>query len=227
MITAQKELVFENMSIYMLKLEENKIYVGRSKKTTEKGVKARITQHFKNGSTCAAWCKKYNPIDIIDIKYNQTKHDENKWVKIYMEKYGIENVRGGDYVRVQLPAEQVTMLRNELKGANDQCYKCGMTGHFIRFCPEEESSDLYTVWACNICNKEYELETDCEICELKHSHNIILRNLCRRFTTFHHRIISNLCEQLNYHGGHVAAALRKKEKVILNFNRSTVPIKKV
>jgi hypothetical protein len=204
----------EKVTIYILKLEENKYYVGRSKKNTEKGVNARINQHFQKGPMAAAWCKKYTPIDTEDIKYDQTKHDENKWVKIYMERYGIENVRGGDYVRVKLPTEQVTMLQSELNGANDLCHKCGQPGHFIRFCPgpsKEVSEPMsYTVWACNVCNTEYELESDCDNCELKHVQNKVLHNLCRRFKTVHYRIINDLCKQFNYHGGQVTAVLRKK-----------------
>ena len=49
MTDVKTDLGLEKVTIYILKLEENKYYVGRSKKTTEKGVKARINQHFQKG----------------------------------------------------------------------------------------------------------------------------------------------------------------------------------
>ena len=100
----------EKVSIYILKLKGDKYYIGRSKKTTIKGVEGRIKQHYDGGTMAAAWCNKHHPIETVDIKYDMDKWDENKWTKIYMEKYGIENVRGGDYTRVKLPKKYIEFL---------------------------------------------------------------------------------------------------------------------
>ena len=110
----------EMVSIYILELEDNKYYIGRSKKKTDKGIKSRINAHFNQSKTAAAWCKKYKPIKIVDIKKDQTVYDENKWTKIYMEKYGIENVRGGDYVRVKLTKGDVEKLQREIDAKEKQ-----------------------------------------------------------------------------------------------------------
>ena len=48
------------VSVYVLKLEQNKYYVGVSK-----NVYKRIQEHFNsNGSQ---WTKLYNPIDIVEV----------------------------------------------------------------------------------------------------------------------------------------------------------------
>jgi len=71
--------------IYILKLCSGKYYVG---KTTNP--EFRLADHFDSaGST---WTSKYKPIDLIP---NCDDFDEDKHTLICMNKYGIENVRGG------------------------------------------------------------------------------------------------------------------------------------
>ncbi len=51
-----------------------------------------------------------------------------------MEKYGIENVRGGSYSQIQLSDAQVKEIKNKLVSANDRCYECGESGHLKKNC---------------------------------------------------------------------------------------------
>jgi len=224
-----QRIELEMVTIYILKLQDNKYYIGRSKKKTDAGIKSRIKQHFN--AKGAAWTKKHTPIQIIDIKKDETVYDENKWTKIYMQKYGIENVRGGDYVRVKLPEEQKRILKREIDGANDKCHSCGETGHFIRFCPNKKKStekkalvcvkipekskkeenveyEEEIVWECEICLKQYKTEEGCEKCETKHEQNKVLNNLLRRFKNIHYCTIEKLCKKYYYHGGLVADEIR-------------------
>jgi hypothetical protein len=81
--------------IYVLKLENNKYYIGKTETP-----KFRIENHFSsNGSE---WTKLYKPIKIIEIIPDCDNYDEDKYTKIYMDKYGINNVRGGSYVQIEL-----------------------------------------------------------------------------------------------------------------------------
>jgi hypothetical protein len=81
--------------IYVLKLENNKYYIGKTENP-----KIRLENHFSsNGSE---WTKLYKPIKIIEIIPNCDNYDEDKYTKIYMDKYGIDNVRGGSYVQIEL-----------------------------------------------------------------------------------------------------------------------------
>ena len=46
-----------------------------------------------------------------------------------MDKYGINNVRGGSFVSVELDNSVIILYNNE-NGTNDKCFKCGEKGHF-------------------------------------------------------------------------------------------------
>jgi predicted GIY-YIG superfamily endonuclease len=83
--------------LYVLKLEADKYYVGVTSKTPEQ----RFRQH-QNGFLSASWTKKYKPLEIFDKKelgsmtLPEAEVYENKVVREYIKKYGINNVRGGD-----------------------------------------------------------------------------------------------------------------------------------
>ncbi len=83
--------------LYILKLEDNKWYVGITSKTPEK----RFAQH-KSGFLAAAWTKRYRPISIHYKKdlgvctIEQAQLYEGRVTRKYMEEYGDNNVRGGD-----------------------------------------------------------------------------------------------------------------------------------
>ncbi|MDZ7744175.1 MAG: GIY-YIG nuclease family protein [Candidatus Saccharibacteria bacterium] len=83
--------------LYVLKLEQGKFYVGITSKTPEE----RFQQHV-NGFLGAQWTKKYKPIeltykeDLGNVTLEQAKLAENMKIRMYMNMYGDENVRGGD-----------------------------------------------------------------------------------------------------------------------------------
>jgi hypothetical protein len=52
-----------------------------------------------------------------------------------MAVHGIDNVRGGSYVTLDLTDEQKKFLKREIWGAQDRCARCGDASHFIRSCP--------------------------------------------------------------------------------------------
>ena len=83
--------------LYVLKLEQNKKYVGVTSKTPE----FRMRQH-QNEFLGAAWTKKYKPTELFYkedlglITYEEAQRYENRVVRAYINKYGHDNVRGGD-----------------------------------------------------------------------------------------------------------------------------------
>lgn len=118
------------IDLYVIKCEQNKYYIGKSSNLNN-----RILEHFQgNGSE---WTKKYIPLEIIQIIKDVDHFDEDKYTKIYMAKYGIDNVRGGTYSQIYLDSNIKEHLEKEIYGANNKCFKCGKYGHFIKNCKKK------------------------------------------------------------------------------------------
>lgn len=83
--------------LYVLTLRDGKYYVGITTKTPE----VRYMEH-KIGIRGAGWTQKHKPIAIFDRKdlgtvtRQQAERYENRVTRVYMDKYGYNNVRGGD-----------------------------------------------------------------------------------------------------------------------------------
>jgi hypothetical protein len=118
--------------IYVLKLKEGKYYVGKTNKPS-----FRLENHFSsNGSS---WTKKYPPIKILELISDCDDYDEDKYTRMYMDKYGIDNVRGGSYVSIKLDENTITHLEKMSNGTNDKCFICNKSGHFARYCKNKKS----------------------------------------------------------------------------------------
>ena len=144
-------------NIYVLKLNNNKFYVGKSFNPEK-----RFLEHLSgDGST---WTKKYEPIEIETIIPNASHFDEDKYVKEYMNKYGIDNVRGGSYVKEILDDIEIYSLKKEIWAATDCCTQCGRKGHYIKNC--FANTDVYResllIWQCEYCDSEFKNEDECE-----------------------------------------------------------------
>jgi len=128
-------------NVYILKLSQNKWYVGKSKLPQQ-----RILHHFQQQGSL--WTKKYHPLDVVEIRENCDQFDEDKITKEYMAKYGIDNVRGGSYVAISLPDYQWRALQTELNSADDACFKCGRRGHFVKDCRSRFYKARTTCFRC-------------------------------------------------------------------------------
>lgn len=84
-------------------------------------------QRYIDNASGSVWTKKYKLLKIE----NASHFDEDKYVKEYMDLYGIDNVCGGTYSSINLTNSQKNLLVQEIRGANDCCFRCGRKGHFF------------------------------------------------------------------------------------------------
>lgn len=124
--------------LYILKLEGGKYYIGKTN-----NLNSRINDHF-NSRGCE-WTKKHKPLIVTEIIECKSNLEEDHWVEKYMQKYGIENVRGGSYSNITLDRSQVGVLERKMKLAKDTCYICSKPGHYMNKCPAKNK--------CKKCGK--------------------------------------------------------------------------
>jgi len=128
------------MSIYVLELSDNKYYVGKSN-----NVNLRFQQHLDGRGS--AWTRKYRPINISTV---YDTDDEDNIVLYMMEKYGIDNVRGGSFSKVELDEYDTHTIFKMLRTRNNSCFRCGSKRHYIGNCT-----------ACKRCGRTNHTEKNC------------------------------------------------------------------
>jgi len=155
-------------NIYILKLQGARYYIGKSDNPMK-----RYQEHLEGKGS--AWTKKHKPIGVEKIIKNASSFDEDKYTKEYMAKYGVDKVRGGSYVSIELDEVQEEALTREIWGAKDCCTQCGRKGHFVKDCyaktdvdgnkfEEEEEEEA---WSCEYCDAEFSDEEECDKHERK------------------------------------------------------------
>ena len=125
--------------VYVLELENNKYYIGKTN-----NFETRIAQHQSNQYSCD-WVSRNRFKKLVEAYDNCDGFDEDKLVKIYMYRFGINNVRGGAYVNTNLPAYQYKAIKKELYNITGQCFRCGETGHFVRNCTNPLNDELKVI----------------------------------------------------------------------------------
>ncbi len=108
-------------------MQQGKYYVGKTTNPT-----FRLDQHFT--SSGSAWTKKYKPMSLLELIPNCDDYDEDKHTIKCMDKYGINNVRGGSFCEIKLSDNNILTLNQMITGVNDKCYICGKDDHFASNC---------------------------------------------------------------------------------------------
>lgn len=116
--------------IYTLELENGRYYVGKSSRPVD-----RVNFHFENRST--PFLKMYKPVKLVECFKSTSAFDEDNTVKKYMNRFGIDKVRGGSYTNRNFSLSQTECLVRELDSSRNACFKCGKQGHFSKECKQK------------------------------------------------------------------------------------------
>ena len=123
------DFIITNAYIYILQLEDNKYYVGK----TNRNADDRILEHVKGKGS--KWTQLYKPVKVLKVIPDNDKFAEEKYTYLTMEKYGPDNVRGGTYTSPILTYSDKKKINDVINLINDDCFKCGKKGHFANRCP--------------------------------------------------------------------------------------------
>lgn len=169
------------MFVYVLKLKQNKYYVGTTANSDFK-----LDQYIND----FAWTTRYQPLKLIELIPIIDDFDEDKYTLKYMGIYGANNVRGGNFSRMILNKNDLNTIEKMINVSKDKCYKCGLFGHFsdeCRICDtfdcekKEQLNNIeceYTeVYRCDYCYKEFDTMKEATYhenfyCENKKNKNI-------------------------------------------------------
>ena len=75
-----------------------------------------------------------------------------------MDKYGIDNVRGGSFVQIILDKTIIDNIVRRNRNANDKCFICGNTDHFAKDCKHKNDDNIDKTYdkTNKIDNKTYD-----------------------------------------------------------------------
>jgi len=162
-------------NIYILRLEGGRYYVGKSD-----DIMNRYAQHLSGSGS--AWTRKHKPVALEKTIENVSPFEEDKITKEYMSKYGIDKVRGGSYVEINLSDSQKQSVNIEIWAAKDCCTQCGRKGHFVKACSATtdisgnmiEYEDDHVEWGCDYCDRTFTTEFGCSVHEKSCKKNVKL-----------------------------------------------------
>ena len=94
-------------SIYVLRLEHGKFYVGASIDPV------KAAQEHTEGLG-PFWTQIHRPLQLLEVAQGKKQEELDQYVKMTMRKHGIENVRGGSWEQARLSDADRHSLHNEL-----------------------------------------------------------------------------------------------------------------
>jgi predicted GIY-YIG superfamily endonuclease len=174
--------------IYVLALEGNKFYVGRSKDPS-----IRIGDHMDGVGKGARWTEIYKPIHIIEVCEMHDDFDEDHKTLKLMREHGIESVRGGSFCSVNLRKEDNAIINKMIQGSENKCYQCNESGHYADKCPNKKDKKII----CQRCGRESHTATECFATKHKYGYDLLKCERCGRENHTH-----NNCYATKHLDGH-------------------------
>lgn len=142
------------ITIFVLKLENNKYFVYYTYETKLDYNKISILKFD--------FIKNFKVLECIEELYNCNIFDVDKIVKIYMNKYGIENVRGGTYITDKLTYNETFIIEEELKFINNQTKK---SNELLKILENENNILIHTPVKKPVLINKQVYYISCNICK--------------------------------------------------------------
>jgi len=119
--------------IYVLKLESNKYYIGKTTKICE-SIDFETIMQILPIKTENIWYNMYKPIKLIEYISDAMPFDMIKYILSYMAKYGIDNVRGGCFSDTILSYTDYIVLSKMIRESYNHCLYCNSETHTYLEC---------------------------------------------------------------------------------------------
>jgi predicted GIY-YIG superfamily endonuclease len=143
------------MLIYALELNGGKWYIGKTE-----NIDRRVIEHLNSDNK---WISSNGVLKVHILDKNASSpFMEDLYVKEFMKRYKIDNVRGGAYCKFNLDKDEVKTLRKEIRHAQNKCLNCG-GDHFAKDCDEaiQKDKELFLNFnKCSLCSEETEFSND-------------------------------------------------------------------
>ena len=152
--------------IYLIELKSNKYYVELSNKI----INNLKTDFYRFNYP---WTRKYEPVRIIEIIMIEDVDIDNKldeFVEKYMNKYGMENVRGGKYDSINLENEneneklKFKLIDNNYVGDNKRNDNSFIKVWFCNYCGQDFTNKELAIKHEEICHKKYNVKSNDNCC---------------------------------------------------------------
>jgi len=108
-------------------LEQGKYFIGGTHNP-----QFSLHKHFD--PTGSEWTVTYPPISVLIMITDCDEYDEDKYVRKYMDQYGIDNVRGGSFCEEVLPESSIAILGKMKNTCDNICSNCKQIGHYSEYC---------------------------------------------------------------------------------------------
>lgn len=100
------------LKAYVIECVGNHYYVGITDSLTDAWF------HHING-IASIWTQIHKPLRVITVINEAETHDEFSLIKLYMARFGIEKVRGGNYCQLTLSPTQISDLKESIRQDKD------------------------------------------------------------------------------------------------------------
>ena len=101
-----------SLKVYVIECVDKHFYVGITDCLTDTWF------HHINGIQ-SIWTQIHKPLKVVTVINEAETHDEFSLIKLYMAKFGIEKVRGGNYCQVTLSPTQISELKESIRQDKD------------------------------------------------------------------------------------------------------------